>query len=94
MHFIGIICVKHNIVRVHELTRGTIMLDTNTLKNIHSAINDNDHETVEFMRGEAIKELSRLKIAEINIGLNAYEKRDVDVNVEIITEAEAKLNGD
>ncbi len=70
------------------------MLDTKTLKNIHSAINDNDQETVEFMRGEAIKELSRLKITEINSGLNAYEKRDVDVNIEIITEAEAKLNGD
>jgi hypothetical protein len=70
------------------------MLDTETLKGIHNAIHDNDRAMVELMRGEAIRELSRLKIAEINSGLNAYERRDVDVNIEIITEAEARLNGD
>ncbi len=70
------------------------MLDTKTLKDIHNAIKDNDCETVELMRGVAMKELSRLKIAEIGSGLSAGERKDVDVNVEIITEAEAKLNGD
>lgn len=69
------------------------MLDTKTLSNIHDAINNNDRTTVEFMLGEAFKELSRLKTAEINSHLNAYQKKDVAINIEIITEAEAKLYG-
>ena len=70
------------------------MLDAKTLKSIHHTIEGHDRKTVEFIRGEAMKALSRLKMAEINSGLNAYEKKDVEVNVEIITEAEARLNGD
>lgn len=70
------------------------MLDIQTLKNIQDTIESNDHETVEFMRSKAMKELGRLKIAEINGGLNAYEKKSIHVNIEIITKAEAKLNGE
>ncbi len=69
------------------------MLDAKTLNNIHNTIKGNDRKTVKHILGEAVKELSRLKITEISSGLSAGERRDVDVNVEIITEAEAKLNG-
>ncbi len=70
------------------------MLDTKTLKKIHDIIKDNDHKTVEFMRSEAVKELSRLKIAEASSRLNAYERKELAITIEIITKAEAKLNGD
>ncbi len=70
-----------------------IILDTKTLKNIHDIIKNNDHETVEFIRSEAVKELRRLKISEVNSRLNAYERRDIAINIEIITRAEVKLNG-
>ncbi len=85
--------MKHEAWR-HGLIRESTMLDTTTLKTIHNAINDNDYKSVEYIRSDAIKELGRLKIAGFHRGLNAFERKDIDINVEIITTAEAKLNGD
>ncbi len=69
------------------------MFDTKTLKTIHNAIDDNDYKSVEQIRSDAIKELGRLKIAEFHRGLDAFERKGIDINVEIITTAEVKLNG-
>ncbi len=69
------------------------MLDTTTLKIIRDIINNHDHITLEFMRDEAVKELIRLKTAEASGRLSIYEKKDIAINVEIITRAEEKLNG-
>lgn len=69
------------------------MLDMKTLKDIRDGINDNDNDYVESLREEAFKALTRLKKVESAKGLNALERKEVDVNIEIITRAEAKLHG-
>ena len=69
------------------------MLDMKTLKDIRDSINDNDNDYVESLREEAFKALTRLKKVESAMGLNALERKEVDVNIEIITRAEAKLHG-
>ena len=69
------------------------MLDVKTLNNIRDSINDNDNDYVESLREEAFKALTRLKKVESAKGLNALERKEVDVNIEIITRAEAKLHG-
>lgn len=69
------------------------MLDMKTLKNIRDTINDNDNDYVESLREEAFKALTRLKKVESTKGLNAFERKEVDVNIEIITRSEAKLHG-
>ncbi len=69
------------------------MLDMKTLKKIRDTINDNDNDYVESLREEAFKELTRLKHVDRSSGLNALERKEVDVNIEIITRAEAKLYG-
>lgn len=69
------------------------MLDMKTLKNIRDTINDNDNDYVESLREEAFRALTRLKKVESTKGLNALERNEVDVNIEIITRSEAKLHG-
>jgi hypothetical protein len=69
------------------------MLDMKTLKDIRDSINDNDNDYVESLREEAFKALTRLKKVESAMGLNALERKEVDVNIEVITRAEAKLHG-
>jgi hypothetical protein len=69
------------------------MLDMKTLKNIHDSINDNDNDYVEYLREEAFKALTKLKKVDSAKGLNALERKEVAVNIEIITRAEAKLHG-
>jgi hypothetical protein len=69
------------------------MLDMKTLKNIHDSINDNDNDYVESLREEAFKALTKLKKVDSAKGLNALERKEVAVNIEIITRAEAKLHG-
>lgn len=69
------------------------MLDMKTQKKIRDTINDNDNDYVESLRDEAFLELSRLKRIDRSKGLNALERKELDVNVEIITRAEMKLHG-
>ena len=83
----------HSVHGALHARRRVVMLDMKTLKKIHNIINDNDNDYVEFLREEAFKELTRLKLAESSKGLNAFERKDVDVNIEIITKAEEKLYG-
>ena len=69
------------------------MLDMKTQKKIRDTINDNDNDYVESLRDEAFLELSRLKRIDRSKGLNALERKELDVNIEIITRAEMKLHG-
>ena len=69
------------------------MLDMKTQKKIRDTINDNDNDYVESLRHEAFLELSRLKRIDRSKGLNALERKELDVNIEIITRAEMKLHG-
>ena len=69
------------------------MLDMKTQKKIRDTINDNDNSYVESLRDEAFLELTRLKNIDRSKGLNALERKELDVNIEIITRAEMKLHG-
>lgn len=69
------------------------MLDMKTQKKIRDTIDDNDNDYVESLRDEAFLELSRLKQIDRSKGLNALERKELDVNIEIITRAEMKLHG-
>ena len=82
--------------RMHEALvykEEVAMLDMKTQKKIRDTINDNDNDYVESLRDEAFLELSRLKRIDRSKGLNALERKELDVNVEIITRAEMKLHG-
>ena len=69
------------------------MLDMKTQKKIRDTINDSDNGHVESLRQEAFKALTRLKQVDSSMGLTAHERKEVDMNVEIITRAEEKLYG-
>ena len=82
--------------RMHEALvykEEVAMLDMKTQKKIRDTINDNDNDYVKSLRDEAFLELSRLKRIDRSKGLNALERKELDVNIEIITRAEMKLNG-
>lgn len=70
------------------------MLDMKTLKDIDDSISGSDFNEVKCLRDQAFQELIRLKNAESRFGLNAFERKDVAVNIEIITRTEARLLAD
>ena len=83
----------HRMYEALAYTEEIAMLDMKTQKKIRDTINDNDNSYVESLRDEAFLELTRLKNIDRNKGLNALERKELDVNIEIITRAEMKLHG-
>jgi len=63
-----------------------------TLKNIHNIIENNDVETVAYIRNEALEELSRFEVIQASGEITARERVDMAINTEIIRLAEDKLN--